>query len=152
MADMRERLIITANIANSRELASDDRLIWDNFLRTPLAGRSRFTLTPDRIVSRQEGCVVAEHPRCYGRGETIYDLWHYVPILGSVGIPRNGAGEIFMTAAAEIARKTVSTTNRFGNAGLLTRANSQKNTLPRPTSAAPPAKKVNHEMAPERFS
>ena len=28
--------------------------------------------------------------------------------------PRNGAGEIFMTAAAEIARETVSTTNRFG--------------------------------------
>jgi hypothetical protein len=86
MADMRERLIITANIANSRELASDDRLIWDIFLRAPLAGRSRFTLTPDRIVIRQQGCVVAEHPRCYGRGEMIYDPWHYVPILGSVGI------------------------------------------------------------------
>jgi hypothetical protein len=28
--------------------------------------------------------------------------------------PRNGAGEIFITAAAEIARETVSTTNRFG--------------------------------------
>jgi len=24
---------------------------------------------------------VAEHPRCYGRGETIYDPWHYVPVL-----------------------------------------------------------------------
>jgi hypothetical protein len=29
-----------------------------------------------RIVIRQEGRVVAEHPRCYGRGETIYDPWH----------------------------------------------------------------------------
>jgi hypothetical protein len=29
--------------------------------------------------------------------------------------PRNGAGEIFMTAAAEIARATVSATNRFGH-------------------------------------
>jgi hypothetical protein len=28
--------------------------------------------------------------------------------------PRNGVGEIFITAAAEIARETVSTTNRFG--------------------------------------
>jgi hypothetical protein len=73
MADMRERLIITANVANSRELASDDRLIRDIFLRAPLAGRSRFTLTPDRIVIRQEERVVAEHPRYYGRGETIYD-------------------------------------------------------------------------------
>src|ERR1019366_8979983 len=27
--------------------------------------------------------------------------------------PRNGAGEIFITAAAEIARETVSATNRF---------------------------------------
>jgi hypothetical protein len=26
----------------------------------------------DRIVIRQDGRVVAEHPRCYGRGETIY--------------------------------------------------------------------------------
>jgi hypothetical protein len=29
--------------------------------------------------------------------------------------PRNGAGEIFITAAAEIARETVSATNRFGH-------------------------------------
>src|SRR6202043_2962166 len=36
--------------------------------------------------------VVAEHPRCYGRGETIYDPWHYVPILArKPGALRNGA-------------------------------------------------------------
>jgi hypothetical protein len=29
--------------------------------------------------------------------------------------PRNGAGEIFITAAAEITRETVSATNRFGH-------------------------------------
>src|ERR1700720_2508987 len=46
----------------------------------------------DRIVIRQEGRVVAEHPRCYGRGETIYDPWHYVPILArKPGALRNGA-------------------------------------------------------------
>lgn len=46
----------------------------------------------DRIVVRQEGRVVAEHPRCYGRGETIYDPWHYVPILArKPGALRNGA-------------------------------------------------------------
>jgi hypothetical protein len=45
-----------------------------------------------RIVIRQEGRVVAEHPRCYGRGETIYDPWHYVPILArKPGALRNGA-------------------------------------------------------------
>ena len=31
----------------------------------------------DRIVVRQDGGVVAEHSRCYGRGETVYDPWPY---------------------------------------------------------------------------
>ena len=46
----------------------------------------------DRIVIRQDGRVVAEHPRCYGRGETVYDPWHYVPVLArKPGALRNGA-------------------------------------------------------------
>jgi hypothetical protein len=46
----------------------------------------------DRIVIRQDGCVVAEHRRSFGRGETIYDPWHYVPILArKPGALRNGA-------------------------------------------------------------
>ena len=35
----------------------------------------------DRIVIRQDGRIAAEHRRSYGRGETIYDPWHYVPVL-----------------------------------------------------------------------
>ena len=35
----------------------------------------------DRIVIREDGRIVAEHPRSFGRGETIYDPWHYVPVL-----------------------------------------------------------------------
>ena len=35
----------------------------------------------DRIVIRQEGSIVGEHRRRFGRGETIYDPWHYVPVL-----------------------------------------------------------------------
>jgi hypothetical protein len=35
----------------------------------------------DRIVIRQDGRIVAEHPRSFGRGDTIYDPWHYVPVL-----------------------------------------------------------------------
>ena len=31
----------------------------------------------DRIVIRQDGRVVGEHSRSFGRGETIYDPWHY---------------------------------------------------------------------------
>jgi transposase len=46
----------------------------------------------DRVVIRQNGRVVAEHARCYGRGETIYDPWHYVPVLArKPGALRNGA-------------------------------------------------------------
>jgi transposase len=46
----------------------------------------------DRIVIRQDGRAVAEHARRYGRGETIYDPWHYVPVLArKPGALRNGA-------------------------------------------------------------
>ena len=46
----------------------------------------------DRIVIRQDGVVVAEHARSFGRGETIYDPWHYVPVLArKPGALRNGA-------------------------------------------------------------
>ena len=46
----------------------------------------------DRIVIRQDGIIVAEHQRCFGRGETVYDPWHYVPVLArKPGALRNGA-------------------------------------------------------------
>jgi transposase len=46
----------------------------------------------DRIIIRQDGRAVAEHARRYGRGETIYDPWHYVPVLArKPGALRNGA-------------------------------------------------------------
>ena len=46
----------------------------------------------DHIVIRQDGRVVAEHPRSFGRGETVYDPWHYVPVLArKPGALRNGA-------------------------------------------------------------
>ena len=46
----------------------------------------------DRIELRQEGRVVGEHPRCFGRDQTIYDPWHYVPVLArKPGALRNGA-------------------------------------------------------------
>jgi hypothetical protein len=45
----------------------------------------------DRIV-RQDGAVIAEHVRFFGRGQTLYDPWHYVPILSrKPGALRNGA-------------------------------------------------------------
>jgi len=46
----------------------------------------------DRIVIRQDGRVVAEHPRAFGRGKIEYDPWHYVPVLArKPGALRNGA-------------------------------------------------------------
>ena len=37
----------------------------------------------DRIAIRQDGEIVAEHPRSFGRGQVAYDPWHYVPTLAS---------------------------------------------------------------------
>jgi len=46
----------------------------------------------DRIELRQDGRIVGEHSRCYGRDQTIYDPWHYVPVLArKPGALRNGA-------------------------------------------------------------
>jgi transposase len=46
----------------------------------------------DRLVIRQDGEVVGEHPRRFGRNQTVYDPWHYVPVLArKPGALRNGA-------------------------------------------------------------
>ena len=46
----------------------------------------------DRIVVRCDDEVVAEHPRFFGRNRTIYDPWHYLPVLArKPGALRNGA-------------------------------------------------------------
>ena len=46
----------------------------------------------DRIAIRQDGRIVGEHRRSFGRGETVYDPWHYVPVLArKPGALRNGA-------------------------------------------------------------
>jgi hypothetical protein len=46
----------------------------------------------ERIVVRQDGAIVGEHVRSFGRNQTIYDPWHYVPVLArKPGALRNGA-------------------------------------------------------------
>src|SRR5258705_8964387 len=46
----------------------------------------------ERIIIRQEGSIFGEHRRRFGRGATIYDPWHYVPVLArKPGALRNGA-------------------------------------------------------------
>jgi transposase len=46
----------------------------------------------ERIEVRQEGRIVAAHRRAFGRGATVYNPWHYVPVLArKPGALRNGA-------------------------------------------------------------
>ena len=66
----------------------------------------------DRVVIRQDGRIVAEHPRSFGRGETVYDPWHYVPVLTrKPGALRNGApfkDWVLPAAMERVRRKLVS--------------------------------------------
>jgi hypothetical protein len=46
----------------------------------------------ERVVIRQDGVIVGEHQRRFRRGQTVYDPWHYVPVLAKKpGALRNGA-------------------------------------------------------------
>jgi hypothetical protein len=46
----------------------------------------------DHVPIRQDGTIVGEHRRRFGRGATIYDPWHYLPVLArKPGALRNGA-------------------------------------------------------------
>jgi transposase len=46
----------------------------------------------DRIELRQDGRIVGAHDRCFGRDQTVFDPWHYVPVLArKPGALRNGA-------------------------------------------------------------
>src|ERR1700692_403187 len=68
----------------------------------------------DRIVIRQDGRIVAEHARSFGRGDTIYDPWHYVPVLArKPGALRNGAPfkDWVLPAAIERVRRKLAAAN-----------------------------------------
>ena len=46
----------------------------------------------ERVVIRKDGEVVGEHKRLFGKGNTAYDAWHYLPVLTrKPGALRNGA-------------------------------------------------------------
>jgi len=45
----------------------------------------------DRIAVFLNGEIVAEHARCFGRYKTIFNAWHYLPVLArKPGTLRNG--------------------------------------------------------------
>jgi len=46
----------------------------------------------ERVELRQAGRLVGEHRRNFGRDQTVFDPWHYVPVLArKPGALRNGA-------------------------------------------------------------
>ena len=46
----------------------------------------------ERIVVVQDGVVIGDHPRHFGRHQVVYDPWHYLPVLArKPGALRNGA-------------------------------------------------------------
>jgi hypothetical protein len=63
----------------------------------------------NKIVIRQDGVIVAEHDRAFGRSHTVYDPWHYVPVLArKPGAWRNGApfkGWVLPSGLERIRRK-----------------------------------------------
>jgi transposase len=67
----------------------------------------------ERIELRQDGRVVGEHRRVFGRGQTVYDPWHYVPVLArKPGALRNGAPfkDWVLPASLERVRRKLRTT------------------------------------------
>ena len=57
-----------------------------------VGGPVQLQIYATRIVLRQNGEIVGEHERCFGRDKTTFNPWHYVPVLKrKPGALRNGA-------------------------------------------------------------
>ena len=75
-------------------LAHEIETVWVSGFGCPPGNRMPVELQAyaDRVVIRQDGMIVGEHQRRFGRGETAYNPWHYVPVLAKKpGALRNGA-------------------------------------------------------------
>lgn len=82
-----------------------------------------FRAYADRIELRQDGRMVGEHPRNFGRDQTVYDPWHYVPVLArKPGALRNGApfkDWVLPAGIARVRRKLAGVEDRRCAMGLL---------------------------------
>ena len=68
----------------------------------------------DRIELRQDGRLVGEHARSFGRDQTVFNPWHYVPVLArKPGALRNGAPfkDWLLPAAMERVRRKLAGTS-----------------------------------------
>ncbi len=68
-----------ASVSKTCLVRFDNNKYWSPCMRSAAGFIQAYA---DRIVIRQDGTTVGEHQRRFGRGETIYDPWHYVPVLG----------------------------------------------------------------------
>ena len=65
---------------------------WDGPVTFQLDRIDEVRAYADRIELRQDGRLVGEHARSFGRDQTVFDPWHYVPVLArKPGALRNGA-------------------------------------------------------------
>lgn len=76
------------------------------------AGRPvQLRATATRITLLQDGRIVGDHRRVFGRERTVYDPWHYVPVLKrKPGAIRNGAPfkDLILPPGMEDVRKRLS--------------------------------------------
>ena len=68
----------------------------------------------DRIELRQDGRPVGEHVRCFGRDQTVFDPWHYVPVLPFAGIPAAAPPEPWPAPPASPALYATARHSRIG--------------------------------------
>lgn len=56
---------------------SDQYSVLSSAVRRPV----KVLACVDRLVIKQDGVTVDEHQRSFGRGDTVYEPWHYGPVL-----------------------------------------------------------------------
>src|SRR5690606_27966256 len=97
---------VPASVSKTCTVRFDNNKYW--VLSTAVGRPVEVHAYADRIVIKQDGVTVAEHQRSFSRGDTVYDPWHYVPVLArKPGALRNGAPfrEWVLPAAMEKVRK-----------------------------------------------
>ena len=79
-------------VARGIDATAADVSGWRDAFLAGGASNQKHRVHAARIVICQDGEIVGAHERCFGRGQTIYNPWHHVPVLKrKPGALRNGA-------------------------------------------------------------
>jgi len=92
----------------------------------------------DRIELRQDGRIVGTHRRAFGRGETVYDPWHYVPVLARRPAPAAKAASPTISAAWTSSFSTSSAICPSPRPAASCSSTSSAGSTSRPPSSSPP--------------